>query len=178
MLADKRRQTPALLVAHGGQRCKRPRQRLVHAGETHRPLLLARLRLLDDFHDAAHAEQAVEPRRFGLPLSRVLGRKRHQLVQQLAVDARPRRLAAARQRERERDIAALEALDHRGAGRRLQDLEAGGKRQRTSRLRPLSALQLPGPADWCRSASARSRAQIGHAGDGQGRPPTRVEHEI
>src|SRR5262249_25596952 len=109
------------------------------------------------------------PRR--LDLLPELPGQRDQLVQQLAVDASARRLAATRQREVERDVAALEALCDGGAGRRLQGLEPRRQPAAPVQVTAVDAFHLPGPVQTgtqIGGVEAFGAREAGHAGDGQG----------
>ena len=174
-------QPGALLETHRRQRLERARQRLRHVAEARRPLRFGRLLLLDHLDDAADADEAVEPRRLGRHLALQLADERHELIQERAIDAHARRLAAARQRQADRDVAALEPLRRGGAGDGFQRLEADRQPTAHIEIATVDALHLPGPVQarmHIGGIGALAARETGHAGNGHGvsKPPN--NHEI
>jgi hypothetical protein len=99
---------------------ERARQRLVEGGQR----LLALLALVFLLDDSAHAQQPVGRRRRGAGALAHFLDQYAELGEQRAIDAQRLGLAFAADRERERDVAALQLGAGRRTGRILQALEA------------------------------------------------------
>src|SRR5262245_17091199 len=165
-MRDKERAEPRpFLAAHSLQGRECLTEGLHDAGVAGLPRLLAQLLLLDRLDDAAHGEQAIEPRRRRLDLALELPQKNEELIEHLAIDADARRLLATGHGELNGDVAPLAMLGHRGAGWWLERLEAQGQAAADIEVAAVDALHLPRPVQT--SLGPLPACKPGHAGDRQ-----------